>query len=100
MYSSDMLSIWIAWSTLATPEQVLMGFYRLSSNAPRAGSYRPPGAGCRRVSKVVGLVILFTERHLISSDERYPKSTLPMEEATGFEIFMINHIIHVIHANI
>lgn len=51
------------------------------------------------MSKVVGLVILLTESDLISSWERNSKSTLPMEEATGFEIFMVDHKIHIKHFN-
>jgi hypothetical protein len=44
--------------------------------------------GCRRESKVVGFVIRLTERAFISAEERNPKSTPVMAEATGWEIFI------------
>lgn len=33
----------------------------------------------------------------MSSDERKPKSTLPMQEAIGCEIFMVSFVFHIIH---
>lgn len=62
--------------------------YSESPQAPRAGSYRPPGVGFKRLSKVVGFSILLTEMFLISSGVRKPKSTLSMTDDTGWEIFM------------
>jgi hypothetical protein len=59
--------------------------------APRAGSYSPPGTGCNNVSKVAGFCIFLTERLLISAGDRNPKSTLPMAEGTGCEMFMADH---------
>jgi hypothetical protein len=43
------------------------------------------------VSKVVGFCIFLTERLLISAKERNPKSTLPMADGTGCEMFMANY---------
>lgn len=33
----------------------------------------------------------------MSSEERKPKSTLPMQEAIGWEIFMLLYVIHIIY---
>lgn len=60
-----------------------------SPHAPIAGSYMPPGTGCRRVSKVLELWILFTERDLISDSVRNSKSTLSMAEGMGWEMFIL-----------
>jgi hypothetical protein len=38
---------------------------------------------------VVGFSILLTESFLISSSDRKPKSTLPMAEGTGCEMFIV-----------
>jgi len=57
--------------------------HMLSPHAPREGSYKPPGMGCRRVSNVRGFSIFLTERSLISVAVRKPKSTLPMADGTG-----------------
>lgn len=57
--------------------------YGLSPHAPSAESYSPPGTGCSRVSNVVGFCIRFTDSALISAEDRKPKSTLPIVEATG-----------------
>lgn len=63
--------------------------YRESAQAPRAGSYKPPGMGLSRVSKVVGFSILLTDMDLISRGVRKSKSTAAMAEATGWEMFMM-----------
>ncbi len=63
--------------------------YNESPQAPRAGSYRPPGIGFNRLSNVVGFSILLTEIALISAGVRKPKSTLSMEDDIGWEIFMV-----------
>lgn len=70
------------WGSCWTP-------YRESAQAPRAGSYKPPGIGLRRVSKVVGFSILLTDIDLISLGVRKSKSTAAMADATGWEIFMV-----------
>ena len=62
----------------------------LSPHAPKERSYSPPGVGCKSVSKVSGFCIFFTESALMSSDERNPKSTLPMKEEIGWEIFILS----------
>jgi hypothetical protein len=38
---------------------------------------------------VVGLSILFTDKALISAEERKPKSTLEMESETGVAMFIL-----------
>jgi hypothetical protein len=63
--------------------------YVISPHAPRAGSYSPPGIGCKRLSKVRGFCIFFTERALISVDVRKAKSTLPMADGIGREMFIL-----------
>lgn len=60
-----------------------------SPQAPSAVSYRPPGTGCSNESKVVEFCTLFTDSDLISAEERNPKSTFSMAEATGCEIFIL-----------
>ena len=71
--------------------------YGLSRNAPKAESCRPPGTGCSRESKVVGFVIRFTERALISSEERKPNSTPEMAEDMGCEIFIMASAVPLVY---
>lgn len=62
--------------------------YKESPQAPRAGSYKPPGVGFKRLSKVVGFSTRLTEIFLISPGVRKSKSTLSMTEDMGWEMFM------------
>ena len=85
----------ISSAILCTCENLWIS-HDLSPHAPKAASYNPPGTGWSRVSNVVGFWTFFTERALMSSEERKPKSTLPMQEAIGCEIFMLVYVFHVI----
>ena len=49
---------------------------------------------------MVGFWIFFTERALMSSEERKPKPTLPMQEAIGCEIFMVIYDFHIMYEEI
>lgn len=62
--------------------------YKESPQAPRAGSYKPPGVGFKRLSNVVGFSILLTDIFRISSGVKKSKSTLSMTDDTGWEMFM------------
>lgn len=57
--------------------------YITSPQDPRAGSYKPPGMGFIRLSKVVGLSSFLTEIALISAAVRKSKSTLSIADAMG-----------------
>jgi len=64
------------------------------SEAPSAGSYKPPTTGTgtfpgMTVSKVAGLTICLTESFVISSLQRKVKSTPVTSDATGFEMFIV-----------
>ena len=98
MYSSDMLSTfrWLLVPRILPDLRKLEDPHGLSLHAPKAESYNPPGTGWSRVSNVVGFWTFFTERALMSSEERKPKSTLPMQEAIGCEIFMVIYFFHII----
>lgn len=61
----------------------------LSPQAPSAGSYRPSGTGCSKLSNVTPFWILLTERALISALERKAKSTLSIAEEMGCEMFIL-----------
>lgn len=64
--------------------------YGASPQEPSAGSYKPPGTGLRRLSKVLSFSMRRTEMARISSADRKENSTLSTEEETGCEIFMLN----------
>lgn len=64
--------------------------YGASPHDPKAGSYRPPGTGFRRLSNVLSFSMRFTEMAWISLAERKVNSTLSTSEATGCAIFMVN----------
>ena len=56
------------WELVLKQEVIWISIsYCISPQAPRAGSYNPPGTGFKRVSKVVGFCMAFTDRRLISS---------------------------------
>lgn len=65
-----------------------VGTYGASPQEPSAGSYRPPGTGLRRLSKVLSFSIRLTEIDRISLGERKVNSTLSTPEETGCAIFM------------
>jgi hypothetical protein len=67
----------------------VIGTYGASPQEPRAGSYKPPGTGLRRLSKVLSFSILFTEIARISFGDRKVNSTLSTPDEIGCAIFMV-----------
>lgn len=66
--------------------------YGLSKKDPSAASWRPPGTGCSRVSKVVGFVMRLTDSERMSLAARKPNSTAWMADETGWCVFIVKAV--------
>jgi hypothetical protein len=63
--------------------------YGESPHEPSAGSYRPPGTGFSKLSKVLSFSIRFTDMAWTSLGDRNVNSTLSTSDEIGCEMFMM-----------